>query len=185
VRRLQGGPDEEPDTPVAAGPPLEHDARYSINTRALQKWSQERLQLNFLEDRSVEARFRYEGTTCSNLGRPLAFDYEVKLGPPDDGYRILAAGCVPTPGDTGYQYQCEYLNNAESLMRSIANEKPLLGKPLNAVLAWKRPYDPSGCYCDSARRAHKWGLVFEVIHYALVRREKEASRVGQPAGFLK
>jgi len=39
---------------------------------------------------------------------------------------------------------------------------------LNAVLTWERPYDPSGCYCDLARREHKWGLVLEVIHYALV-----------------
>jgi len=180
VRRLQGGVVENPDAPITAGAALNHDARYRINTRALQKWSQERLWLKFFEDGSVAARFRYEGTTCSNLGRPLAFDYEVKLGPPDEGYRILAAGCVPAPGDTGYQYQCEHLNNAESLMSSIANEKPLLGKPLNAVLAWERPYDPSGCYCDSARREYKWGLVFEVIHYALVRYEKEATRIGQP-----
>jgi hypothetical protein len=57
-------------------------------------------------------------------------------------------------------------------MRSVANEKPLLGKPLNDVLTWKRPASPSGCYCNSARREHKWGLVFEVIHYALVQHEK-------------
>ena len=70
-------------------------------------------------------------------------------------------------------------------MGSIANEKPLLGKPLNEVLAWERPYDPSGCYCDSARRAHKWGLVFEVIHYALVQREKETGSVGQAGGVFE
>jgi len=185
VRRLQGSAVESPEAPATADSTLNRSARYTVNSHALQKWSQERLQLKFLEDRSVAARFRYEGTTCSNLGRPLAFDYEVKLGPPDGGYRILATRCAPAPGDTGYQYQCEYLNDARSLMRSIAKEKPLLGKPLNAVLAWERPNDPSGCYCDSARRAHKWGLVFEVIHYALVRREQEAGSVGQPAEFLK
>jgi hypothetical protein len=30
-----------------------------------------------------------------------------------------------------------------------------------------------GTNCDAERRAHKWGLVFEVIHYALVRHERE------------
>jgi hypothetical protein len=181
VRRLQGGTLENPDAPVTAVSTLDHNARYSINTRALQKWSQERLQLKFLADGSVAASFHYDGTTCSNLGRPLAFDYEVKLGPPDDGYRILETACVPAPGDTGHKYQCEYLNDAESLMSRIANEKPLLGRLLNEVLTWERSYDPSGCYCDAARRDHKWGLVFEVIHYTLVRREEEASRIGQPA----
>jgi len=181
VRRLQGGAVENPDAPVPAISTLNRHARYSINLRALQKWSHERLQLEFSGDGSVAARFRYEGTTCSNLGRPLAFDYEVKLSPPEDGYRVLASACVPVSGDTGYQYQCEYLNDAESLMNRIATEKPLLGKPLNAVLTWERPYDPSGCYCDSARREHKWGLVFEVIHYALARREREPGSIGQPA----
>ena len=64
-------------------------ARYTLNPRALQKWSRERLQLKFSRDGAVEAGFRYEGTTCSNLGRTLEFDYHVKLAPPSDGYRIL------------------------------------------------------------------------------------------------
>jgi hypothetical protein len=148
---------------------LKTDARYTINPRALEKWSKERLQLDFLRDGAVEARFRYEGTTCSNMGRALEFDYRVKLAPPEDHYRILEMHCAPAPGDTGHQFQCEYLNDAKAFMRSIAHEKPLLGEPLNDVLTWERPWNPSGCYCDAERRAHKWGLVFEVIHYALVR----------------
>src|SRR5262249_44530557 len=61
---------------------LDQNARYSINAKALRKWSQERLELRFHEDKSVEARFRYEGTTCSNLGRPLAYNYAITLGHP-------------------------------------------------------------------------------------------------------
>jgi hypothetical protein len=67
---------------------------------------------------------------------------------------------------------CAYLDNPQKLMGSIAGEKPLLGRPLNEVLAWPRPTSPAGCYCDADSRAHKWGLVFEVIHYALVEHEK-------------
>jgi hypothetical protein len=152
---------------------LKTDAQYTINLRALEKWSKERLQLDFLRDGAVEARFRYEGTTCSNMGRALEFNYRVKLTPPEDHYRILELHCAPAPGDTGHQFQCEYLNNAKAFMRSITEEKPLLGKPLNDVLTWERSWNPSGCYCDAERRAHKWGLVFEVIHYALARHEKE------------
>lgn len=151
---------------------LKTDAKYTINPRALEKWSKERLQLNFLRGGAVEARFRYEGTTCSNMGRALEFDYRVKLAPPEDHCRILEMHCAPTPGDTGHQFQCEYLNDAETFIRSIAGEKPLLGKPLNDVLTWDRPWNPSGCHCDAERRAHKWGLVFEVIHYALARHKR-------------
>jgi hypothetical protein len=163
---------------------LDHDAKYSTNPRALRKWSQERLHLKTLPDGSVEARFRYEGTTCSSMGQPLEFDYHIKLGPSEDGYKIMETNCVPASGDTGHTCQCEYLNNAASLMGRIADEKPLLGWPLNDVLSWERAYSPSGCFCDADRRSHKWGLVFEVIHYALVQREKEMAN-GQTATILK
>jgi hypothetical protein len=67
---------------------------------------------------------------------------------------------------------CEYLSNAEQLEQAMATEKPLLGRPLNEVLAWQRQFSPAGCYCDAVSREHKWGLVLEVIHYALVQDEK-------------
>lgn len=184
VRRLQSNMYEDLPVRTVSTSGLNHNAKYSVNTKALQKWSQERLQLKLLHDGSVEALFRYEGTTCANLGFPLEFHYHVKLVPSEDGYTINETSCVPAPGDTGHTQQCEYLSNAESLMHSIAGEKPLLGKPLNDVLTWERAYNPSGCYCDADRRAHKWGLVFEVIHYALVQREKELAN-GQPATTLK
>jgi hypothetical protein len=171
VGPLQPGSSGDSSLPDTGAPGLNHHANYSLNGKALRKWSQERLQLSSLPDGSVEARFRYEGTTCSNLGRPLEFDYLVLLTPRDDRYKIVAASCLPAPGDTGHTCQCEYLKDAASFVRAIAEEKPLLGRPLNDVLAWERAFSPSGCFCDADRRAHKWGLVLEVIHYALVQRE--------------
>jgi hypothetical protein len=156
--------------PAEAEPP-----QYSVNARALRKWSKERLVLKVLPDGSVESRFRYEGTTCSNLGRPLEFDYHVKLGPRQQGYRILESRCEPAPGDAGHTSMCEYLRDPDSLMLNISGEKPLLGRPLNDVLTWQRRSSPSGCYCDYEGRIHKWGLVLEVIHYALARRQDDSS----------
>ena len=167
VRRLQSS---TPPASVAA--PLNPNAPYSLKPRALEKWSQERLKIKILDDRSVEARFRYDGTTCSNLGRPLAYEYFVVLSPPEAGYRINEMRCVPAPGDTGHTVMCEYLNNMDRLVSSIANEKPLAGKPLDAVFQWERAYSPASCYCDADSRKHKWGLVFEVLHYALVQQNK-------------
>lgn len=171
VQRLQGRSlkPARDENPLA----LTREARYSLNARALRKWSQERLQLKPLPDGTIEAHFRYEGTTCANMGRPLEFDYHVQLGPATEGYPITDATCAPAPGDTGHTQQCEYLNDAVALMGSIANEKPLLGRPLNDVLTWERAVNPSGCFCSADRRAHKWGLVFEVLHYALVQHENQ------------
>lgn len=184
VRFLQangfGNPDPQPFNELV----LTQNAKYSVNPKALAKWSKERLKMTVLEDDSIEARFNYEGTTCSNMGRPLEFHYRVKLTPPGDGYRITEASCAPAPGDVGHTKQCEYLNNAESFMQSIAREQPLLGRPLNEVLTWERSHDSAGCFCDADRRAHKWGLVFEVIHYALSQSEMDLAD-GQAATNLK
>jgi hypothetical protein len=155
---------------------LNHEAAYSLSLKALRKWSEERLQIQVLADRTVEARFRYEGTTCSNMGRPLAYDYRVSLAGPQDGYRIRSASCAPAPGDTGHTHMCKYQKDPGSLAAAIENEKPLLGEPLEAVLTWERRFSPTGCYCDTASRMHKWGITLEVIHYALVQHERNLLR---------
>ncbi len=153
---------------------LKPAVKYLTSPRALRKWSEERLHLTVLNDRSVEARFRYEGTTCSNMGHMLEFDYHIKLSSPAENYKVLAAQCAPAPGDAGHTLMCQYLENRRQLMIAIDNEKPLLGKPLNDVLSWEREYNPSGCYCSPESREYKWGLVFEVLHYALAQQEKSS-----------
>jgi hypothetical protein len=172
VLRLQPSGNPNSGTRTKDTVALNPNAKYSVSTPALQKWSRERLQLKILHDRSVEARFRYEGTTCSNFERSLEFDYHIKLGSAEEGYKIVDATCVPAPDDTGHTYMCEYTVNPESLMRSIATEKPLVGRSLKDVFIWERQYDPAGCYCNAESREHKWGLVLEVLHYALVQHEE-------------
>jgi hypothetical protein len=156
----------QPRTSPAA-PGLTRDAKYTVNGRALKKWSQERVRIEAKADGTVVASFRFDGTTCSNQGRPLAFDYAVTLSGPDKGYTILESDCRPVAGDDGHTLMCAYLSDSDGLMRSIATEKPLLGRPLDEVLNWNREVAPSGCHCSAESRAHKWGLALEVIHYAL------------------
>lgn len=142
--------------------------KYEVNARALKRWAAERLSIEPQKDRSINARFRYDGTTCTNMGRPLVFQYDVKLGPRDEGYPIREQRCSPVPGDDGYTYMCQYLKDPVPLMTAIRTEKPLLGQPLNNILSWQRSSSAAGCYCDAASREHKWGLVLETIHYALM-----------------
>lgn len=150
---------------------LDANARYSVNPKALARWAAERLALRTAADGSLHAVFRYEGTTCTNMGRPLAFDYHVKLGPRGEGYPIREQQCVPAPGDTGHTSMCEYIADAESLMAAIGREKPLHGQRLSAVPEWHPPLSAAGCFCEPASRARKWALVLETIHYALVQQE--------------
>jgi hypothetical protein len=150
---------------------LDQDAEYSVNRRALKRWTEERLSMNINEDGSLEALFRYEGTTCTNMGRPLIFNYNIKLGPRAEGYPIIEQRCVPAENDTGHTAMCQYIENPTGLMAAIDIEKPLSGERLNAVLTWQRKPSAAGCYCEASSRDHKWGLVLETIHYALAQKE--------------
>ncbi len=150
---------------------LDCDAAYSVNRRALDKWAREHLSLEHCDDGSLNAVFRYHGTTCNNMGRPLVFQYNVKLGPRAEGYPIREQRCAPAPEDTGHAAMCQYIEAPERLMAAIGGEKPLHGESLNAVLSWSRKPNAAGCFCEAASREHKWGLVLETIHYALAQRE--------------
>ena len=153
-------------------PALDPEAQYSVNRKALHRWAQERLKLQELDDGSLDAMFRFDGTTCTNMGQPLAFHYRVKLGPRVEGYPIREQSCAPAAGDTGHESMCKYIEDSTSLMSAIGNEKPLSGERLNAVLNWQRGWSAAGCYCEAASREHKWGLVLETIHYALAQKER-------------
>jgi hypothetical protein len=151
---------------------LSRDAKYPANAKALARWAATRLTITPLADGAIDALFRYEGTTCSNLGRPLLFDYHATLGPREEGYIIRSLSCRPASGDEGYKSMCRYLQDATQLMSSIEREEPLLGEPLNRVLYWDAAHSVAGCYCELSDRMHKWRLVLETIHYALVEQER-------------
>jgi hypothetical protein len=170
---VEAAPDSEEviEEVVPETPRLDRAAKYSANAKALRRWGDERLKLTFNDDGTIDAAFRYEGTTCRNMGRTILFDYRVKLGPREEGYVIREQFSGPAPGDEGYTHMCRYMSNPEHLMVAIDHEKPLLGQPLNDVITWQRATNNAGCYCEPASRKHKWGLVLETIHYALVQRE--------------
>jgi hypothetical protein len=149
---------------------------YTVNTRALRKWAGERVQFIARTDDTLEAVFRFDGTTCSNTGHPLAFDYRVILSGPDGERRILDASCGPAPGDHGHQLTCAFLDDPDKHLLDIASDRPLVGQPLDEVLRWQRPTAPSGCHCTADSRIHKWGLALEAIHFALgIRRAGEGA----------
>ncbi|HEY1499930.1 MAG TPA: hypothetical protein VGF88_10150 [Acidobacteriaceae bacterium] len=159
---------------VAVRPPvLDVNAVYSVNSKALARWARERLLIDEQKDGSLDVVFRYDGTTCTNMGRPMTFHYRVKLGSREEGYPICEQQCAPVKGDTGHTFMCQYIENPERLMGAVDREKPLSGQKLNAVLSWRREANGAGCFCEAASRNHKWGLVLETIHYALAQKERE------------
>ena len=141
--------------------------------RTLKKWAQHRLDVQPQSDGTLSARFQMEGTTCSNMGIPLLFDYCVHLSSRADGYKILKMEATPGAGHDGYRRMCSYQNEGEPFIRRIEEEKPLLGQPLDDILRWSQKVAPSGCLCSRASRNHKWKIVLQTLHYRLVNDEKE------------
>src|SRR5207244_2153516 len=88
----------------------DHEPKYSVNPRALAKWARERVRLEPRTDGAIAASFRFDGTTCSNLGQPLAFDYTVTLGSAEENFPIRETDCRPAPGDAGRMQMCAYLS---------------------------------------------------------------------------
>jgi hypothetical protein len=175
IRQLQFGWNADSKTSSLNRTSLDSQIKYSVNSKALRKWSQERLKLKIWDDGSVEAKFRYEGTTCSNLGLSLQYHYDIRLGSIEEGYKIIDMKCAPASGDMGHTYMCQHIKNADALGALIENEKPLLGRPLHDVFRWERQYSPSSCHCNAASRDYKWGLVMEVLHYALAKYENQST----------
>lgn len=151
-------------------PMLQKHAAYTVNIKALKRWADERLRLTHLENGNIEAKFSYEGTTCSNFGHPLVYEYVVRLSPSAQEYNIEKMECAAAPGDEGHKRMCEYIKNAATLMHQIEQEKPMLGKSLVEVVGYSWPSMPEGCYCKQESRMHKWGLVLQTIHFALAHR---------------
>ena len=148
---------------------LKHSpANYAFPEKALMRWRDERLTITAGRNKHLSAVFRWDGSTCTNLGMPLAFDYEVAITHENDaGYRIVSSACKPIEKHTGYQSMCAYHDDSQRFMDQLRQYCPLEGKLLHESLSWDPPTSPAGCLCTRASQDHKWRIVLQTIHFAL------------------
>lgn len=154
--------------PAATGAAARGSPSYAVPERTLERWASRRLTVTGTECGRLRARFRFDGTTCSNMGMPLAFDYEVELTREAGTYRVLACACAPAIGDTGHRRMCAYTENPEAFMSAIREAPAWAGRTLDDLLEWTPVTSLSGCLCTRASRDHKWRLVLHTLHYALM-----------------
>ena len=156
--------------------PLTVDAKYAYGQKVLKKWCASHLNLEAKPDGTVESTFHFEGSTCSNAGVEIKYDYHVYLSRPQDGYKILEMHCHPSKGDDGFSFQCQYVTHGESFLKEIDEHKPLLGQPLDDILTWEPDLVPSGCLCGTESRNHKWKIVLQSLHYGLMNDQNNTIR---------
>ncbi|BET66616.1 hypothetical protein ASA1KI_15340 [Opitutales bacterium ASA1] len=140
---------------------------YAFPVRALERWAKNHLELHEERAGILRARFHFEGSTCGNI--PFSLHYDVVLDRTDGVPRLSALSVAPTPGDEGHLQMCLSREDEDALYSKLHDERPLLGRPLDDVLAWKPATEPAGCLCSTAFRNHKWRAVLETLHYALAR----------------
>lgn len=138
------------------------------------KWSHENVSLQFFEDDTVKAHFRFVGSTCGNMGHALDFDFSITLSPSWDGRRIVASSCKPAKTDRGAAQMCAYQADSSKFMAKVDSYNPGLGKPLEECAQWEPEMLPAGCLCRAQSRNHKWRNAFQTIHYALSMQEEMA-----------
>jgi hypothetical protein len=167
IEGLRVAPEVIDDTPDVVLP-LTADAKYAYGNKPLKKWVKNHLNIEHKPDGGVDALFQFEGSTCSNAGVELKFDYKVHLSPAQDGFLIHEMQCAPTKGHDGHTFQCLYLSKGDKFTKEIAEYKPLLGQPLDDVLRWEPEMIPTGCLCGIESRNHKWKIVLQTLHYGLI-----------------
>jgi len=144
-------------------------ASYAFSSSALEGWKKKRLELSEDGD-ELQAVFRFDGSTCTNLGLPLRFEYRVELSrEKTGGYRMERFACEPHPEDTGHKGMCSYLADAEAILEKIGQPPALPGRSLGKVLEWTPPSSPAGCLCSQSSRDHKWRIVLQTLHYSLLK----------------
>jgi len=158
------GPDGSHDASMA----LVTDGDYAYSKKALKKWNKNHLTFERSSDGSIEAIFKFEGSTCSNAGVEIKYDYKLSLSSPKDGCEIKAMQCRPSGKDDGYTFQCPYITKGDAFLKEIDDQKPLLGQPLDEALSWEPDIVPSGCLCGEESRNHKWKIVLQSLHYGIV-----------------
>ena len=158
-----------------SAPPLTQDTSYEFSLRGIRLWAETRLQLEELDNGQRCAKFKFNGSTCTNMGWPLEFEYEVVIDSAQEQYRILEMNCRAGTLHEGYKKMCSYIEKGEELTRRIAQEKPLIGQPLNDVLGWDANINPAGCLCSLSNRNHKWKVMLQTLHYAMVQHAKNTA----------
>ena len=145
---------------------------YAFPEKTLIRWRDKRLKVIAQPENELLAQFRFDGSTCTNMGIPLAFDFEVRLKKEENGeHQILSSSCEPSAEHTGYQNMCAYLDKPERYMAQLKSHQPLVGEPLSKALTWQTPTSPAGCLCTRASQDHKWRIVLQTLHFALEEHE--------------
>ena len=150
--------------------PSQDAPAYAFPESALEKWTKERLRVRTVDEDRLRARFRFDGTTCNNMGLLLQFDYEVELARKDGAYRILACSARPVDGDNGHRSMCAYMSHPERFMETVRAAPSGFGDRLDRVLHWRPETSPTGCLCTRGAQNHKWRIVLQTLHYALRKR---------------
>ncbi|MBF0280018.1 MAG: hypothetical protein HQM13_19630 [SAR324 cluster bacterium] len=146
---------------------------YNLPEKALVKWAKENVILDHFQDGSIEAQFRFVGSTCGFTGHSIDFEFRVKLSSLSDGRRVTKTSCRPSANDRGAVQMCAYITHSDQFLKSINAYHPRLGETLDACILWAPEIIPAGCLCNEQALNHKWRNAYQTIHYAISLKEKE------------
>jgi hypothetical protein len=143
--------------------PISTSSSYAIPSKALRRWSSERLRSEKRDDGGVVYCFTLSGSTCNNMGRAIEVEMIVTVGA--DG-RIESASARSAAGDSGCDAMCASEGNGARFLAAVGSCGEAIGLTLAeaAFRDWRE--EMSGCFCSEANRRHKWRNAFQTMHFA-------------------
>ena len=152
------------------------DWPYDIAPKPLQKWANQRVSFDHSDDGLLDVTFRFDGSTCTNLGKPLAVDFVVSLRAAEGDWQIRAARCAPAVDDDGCAATCAAMASPDSFYERIRDFAPIAGRTLDEALAWSPDIEYSGCLCSEGNLNHKWRNAIQAIHLAVTTRHQRQEK---------
>jgi len=156
--------------------PISEPSRYVVAEKALRRWATERVRRTRRAGGGETCTFALTGSTCTN--RPLEVLMTVELGA--DG-RIVSATAQPGPHDTGCDAMCAAaVCDGRRFLAETGRCDEVVGLTLEEAAFREWQVEPSGCFCTTGNRLHKWRNVFQTLHYATTTRDEPARPDGTP-----
>jgi hypothetical protein len=145
---------------------------YRIPKATLRKWADQCLTCLRDEEGQRRYRFAFEGSTCTDGGKPYTANMQIALDVSEGRVIVRDALIFFSEEDMPAAAQmCEYQQRGEEFFRQLQQPPAFCGRPLEEILAAPASLNPAGCFCTEPMVNHKWRLALSTVHYALEQEE--------------
>jgi hypothetical protein len=148
---------------------MEKEFTDPVSTRALEKWSRERLEKTGETGGRRSYRYRYSGSTCTDGGTPFEAYMNVELSGLAEQTTVekawidfrekekesAARMCAASGGPS----------RSQQFFEKLAENHDIAGRRLEDIITEKVSVNYAGCFCAPAMVRDKWNQALSTVHW--------------------